>query len=139
MLYSGPLSDPFGYEKYMGRIKVEEAIHLSEKRLIPFDTNEQESLFAMESVKRQFDVAHVSETFFKKKRDKIMTILRDHLRETKRIHELYEQFKPIIQGTMQEKVMAFVKSADNVLQQNVEYAAFLAELRNYKNLALQLP
>jgi len=40
---------------------------------------------------------------------------------------------------MQEKVMAFVKSADNVLSQNVEYAAFLAELRNYKNLALQLP
>ena len=68
-----------------------------------------------------------------------METLRDHLRETKRIHELYEQFKPIIQGRMQEKVMTFVKSADNVLSQNVEYAAFLAELRNYKNLALQLP
>jgi hypothetical protein len=46
MLYSGVFDNPFGYEKYMGRIKVEEAIHLSEKRLLPFEQNEGETLFA---------------------------------------------------------------------------------------------
>ena len=96
MLYSGNFDNPFGYEKYMGRIKVEEAIDLAEKRLLPFEHNEGETLFTKESVKRQFNVAHAKEGFFKTKRDKIMNILRDHLRETKRIHELYEQFKPII-------------------------------------------
>jgi hypothetical protein len=40
MLYSGTFDNPFAYEKYMGRIKVEEAMHLLEKRLVPFDTNE---------------------------------------------------------------------------------------------------
>jgi hypothetical protein len=46
MLYSGVFDNPFGYEKYMGRIKVEEAIHLSEKRLLPLEQNEGETLFA---------------------------------------------------------------------------------------------
>jgi len=45
MLYSGNFDNPFGYEKYMGRIKVEEAIDVVEKRLLPYDQNENETLF----------------------------------------------------------------------------------------------
>ena len=40
---------------------------------------------------------------------------------------------------MQERVMNFVQSSNNVLSQTTEYAQFLGELKNYKNLAYQLP
>jgi len=122
ILYTEEFDNPFAYEKYMGRIKIEEALHqTNEKRIAPSDLEEGETLFAMESVKRAMEVAHVKEDFFKTKRDKIMNTLRDHLRETKRVHELYEQFKPIIQGEMQERVMNFVQSQSDPLGMATEY------------------
>ena len=66
ILYTSDFDNPFSYEKYMGRIRIEEAIHhTGEKRIVPMDLEEGEKLFAMDSVKRAFDVAHVKEDFFK--------------------------------------------------------------------------
>lgn len=132
--------NPFAYEKYMGRIRVEEVNHLFEKRIVPADADPSEVLFARTTVKKAMDIAHVKEDrFFREKRDLILNTLRDHLREVKRIYELYDQFQLIINGSMEERVMNFVASSDNVLGQMNEYASFIGEIRNYRNLAMQLP
>lgn len=48
----------------MGRIKVEEKIHLNEKRIVPVDAEEGEVLFANDFVNRALNVAQVNEDFF---------------------------------------------------------------------------
>lgn len=40
---------------------------------------------------------------------------------------------------MQERVHTFVNKFDKVLEQTADYAGFLAELKRYKALVLQLP
>ena len=108
MLYNNVFESPFAYEKYMGRIKLKESNDLQVKSLIP-EGHQGESVFAQDFVRHYLDdVAKTSEVYFQTNKDIILGTLRDHLRETKRVYELYDQFKPIIAGDMQARVMDFV-------------------------------
>jgi hypothetical protein len=91
LFYKEKFNNPFAYEKFMGRIKIEESNIHFEKRIVPLDADESEVLFSKTSVKKAMDIAHVrEEKFFKERRDIILETLRDHLRETKRVYELYD-------------------------------------------------
>ena len=99
MFYNNLFDSPFAYEKYMGRIKSKESNDTEVKSLIP-DGYQGESVFAQDFVKHNLEVAKMREDFFQMHKDIILGTLRDHLRETKRVYEIYDQFKPIIAGEM---------------------------------------
>lgn len=66
-----------------------------------------------------------------------------HLKETKRVLEVFEQFQGVIRGNLGEKVARFLSAAKGEAAGrrigDRDYATLIKELRYYQRLSLQLP
>lgn len=125
----------YSYERYMGRIKVEEAKqNIDEKELIDHESP-VDNVFLVDKVPRKMQVAKENEEFFKKKRKEISTVLRDHLYESKRVKEIYAQFRVIFTNQMQKQVHQFINRPETSLDLMDEYSEQLNELRRFRAMA----
>ena len=64
----------------------------------------------------------MKDKFFRKKRDEISTVLRDHLYEKERVKEIFAQFSVITTGWMQKQVIQFINRPENSLDMMDEYS-----------------
>lgn len=94
LLYKGEFKGPYTYERYMGRVKIKEApSNVYSKELI--DKKDQvfkqkgNQVFGRDQVLKLMEVAKSSEDFFKIQKRFILDVLRDHLHEVKRVHEVF--------------------------------------------------
>jgi len=136
LLYSGKCEGPFAYERYMGRIKCKESpADIVSKDLFdqkhPMFKQQATSVFSRDSINKFIQVASPSEDFFRHHKNVILGVLREHLREVKRITEIYEQFQPLIRNTLRDRVTDFVSQPSSALEKMQEYSLFLKELRYY--------
>ena len=152
MLYNKEFFEAsFSYERYMGRIKLKELPNeILQKSIIDPDSPE-EIVFLRDHVKRRLNVAttkddletrrdkNAPESFYKNQKRAVLGVLREHLHELQRVREVFDQFKPIYQREMLERVQTFIKRPENSLDLKDQYSEFLNELRRYRNLARELP
>ena len=92
---------------------------------------------------KKFKIADPTDKVYKKQKEEIIKIIELHLKESKRILEVYQQFEPLICGTLNKKVdtfLNFVNQEDKILRiQDRDYAEIIKEIRFYQKLSRQLP
>ena len=93
LLYDDEGEGPGCYERLLGRIMEKEvAADIVSKNLVSDGDYSDTPLFARETVLRHMQVALPTEDFFKFHKRKILNVLRKHLREVKRVAEVFDQF-----------------------------------------------
>jgi hypothetical protein len=84
------------YKKFMGKIQIQEQIKRS---LIPRKV----------VGKKIMDVADPLEPYFAIKKKEMTDSISDHLRDMKRVTEVFDHFKPVMNGALKQKVFEFIK------------------------------
>ena len=103
------------------------------------------------------DVADPLEPYFALMKKEMTDSIRDHLDDMKRVTEVFDPFKPVINGALKIKVMNFIKrfktqprldpeqlarinkkTKKNHID-NDDFLEIISEVREYQRLARQLP
>jgi hypothetical protein len=94
-------------------------------------------------VDRYFRVADRQEECFLKAKEDILHVVSAHLRDTKRVLEIFEQFEPLLAGTLAQKVghtLSLVREEGLAGRAaDKEYAKIIKEVRFFEKLSRQLP
>lgn len=147
LLYPDLECGPDVYRKYIGRLLAEEsdrAVKSDRKELIRDpSTQVNSSSGAPKYVDRFLRVADKAENCYKRAKQDILHIVSIHLREVKRVLEVYEQFEEVIRGALARRVARILMQAqdDGIMGRSTDkdYAALIKELRYLQKLSRQLP
>ena len=127
------------YESYMERIKLQTSDESVKYKTLVDENDIHNTVFTQDKVYPELKVASTNDDFFRNHLKSVINVLRDHLTEVKRVKEIFEQFRPIIEGNMRRTVIEFISHEGSALERMRDYAKILNELRVMRGLALKLP
>ena len=120
----------------MCRINVTEPIDKGHEKMLKRDG------FPNVLIKKSMKVAEVVEKCFQDANNIIQQIIKKHLKDTSRVFEIYDQFQPIIDLTLIEKIKKFLNDVQEGRIKEVsdnDYKEIIKEIRFYLKLSKQLP
>lgn len=149
LLYSGAEGGPEAYSSFIGRLQTKEAARGAQEARKEYvrGASHQAALGGADPhpvyIGRHLRVAQPSEECYRRAKQEILAVVAAHLADTKRVLEIYQQFEPVLQGSLALKVSRTLAAVqeDGLTGRaaDKEYAGIIKEVRLYQKLSRQLP